>query len=286
MNPRKGLLILMAAAVMAGCSDKPAPETPLRLVKTVTFGNSLETIGVVVQPEVTVVKNPAALAFDGPGRIMEWLVSKGQSVSVGQALARLDPHNLALSETSARTQLVAAQAELSAAEADFKRYSELREKGFISVAEYDRRLAQIVAARARFEAFAEQLGYITLRAIEPGRVSDILAAQGADVAARQVVVRLSLDAPARQRPAAKALDSAVAYLPLSAVMGDQTVFRVSVQPDGSGLLQKVAVKTGRMTESSIEIVQGLSKGERVIAAGTHVLSDGERVRLVGSPISQ
>lgn len=286
MNQRRGLLLIMAAAVIAGCSDQPAPEAPLRLVKTVTFGNSLETIGVVVQPEVAVAKNPAALAFDGAGRIMEWLVSKGQSVSVGQALARLDPHNLALSETSARTQLVAAQAELSAAEADFKRYSELREKGFISAAEYDRRFAQIVAARARFEAFAEQLGYITLRAIEPGRVSDILAARGADVAARQVVVRLSLDAPARQRPAGKALDTAVAYLPLSAVMGDQTVFRVSVQPDGSGLLQKVAVKTGRMTESSIEIVQGLSKGERVVAAGTHVLSDGERVRLVGSPISQ
>lgn len=273
----------LAVAVFAvGCSEKPVPPTPLRLVKTIAFGDSLETMGVAVQSPVAVSKDPAALSFDGAGRIMNWLIEVGDTVSAGQALARLDPQDLALSETSARTQLVAAQAELASAEADFKRYSELRDKGFISAAEHDRRQAQIMAARARFEAFAEQLGYVTLRALEPGRVTARLVASGAQVAPRQVVVRLALDAPSRVRRQAPTTATGLARLPLSAVMGDQTVFRVSVQADGTGVVKKVAIKAGRIDESSVEIVQGLARGDRIVAAGTHVLSDGERVRLAPS----
>ncbi|MEY3543406.1 MAG: hypothetical protein RIQ29_814, partial [Pseudomonadota bacterium] len=67
---------------------------------------------------------------------------------------------------------------LESAEADFKRYQGLYDKGFISLAEFERRRAQIQLARARFESTSDQLGFITLRALEAGRVEEVLRRVG------------------------------------------------------------------------------------------------------------
>lgn len=60
---------------------------------------------------------------------MSVFVAQGDTVTAGQAIARIDPLDMALSETSARTQLAAAQAELDFNEADFRRFQELHQKG-------------------------------------------------------------------------------------------------------------------------------------------------------------
>jgi multidrug resistance efflux pump len=78
------------------------------------------------------------------------------------------------------------------AELDFKRFDELHQKGFISAADIERRKAQLMVARARFEVTADQLGMMTLRAIESGRISAILVKEGTAVAPGQTVARVAI----------------------------------------------------------------------------------------------
>ena len=285
----KFLIVAAAALVLVACGKEEARPPVPRLVKVVVVGESLQSFGVSDAGAMTapsaaglVDRDPAALSFDAPGRVMALLVSVGEQVNAGQALARLDPSDLALSESSARVQLTAAQAELGAAEADFKRYAELYEKGFISLAEHDRRRAQIVSARARFEALVDQLGYLTLRAVESGRVSAVTVKEGAAVNARQVMIRIAV-LPANTSPSISprrgAAPASVLRLPLAALMGDSTVYRLKPAGDGTALIEKVSVKIGRVSEEAAEILSGLNRGDLVVGAGVHVLSEGERVRL-------
>ena len=303
----KLFIVAASALLLVACGKEEAKPPVPRLVKVVVVGESLQSFGVSDAGAMTapsaaglVDRDPAALSFDAPGRLMALLVSAGEQVSAGQALARLDPSDLALSESSARVQLSAAQAELGAAEADLKRYAELYEKGFISLAEYDRRRAQMVSARARFEALVDQLGYLTLRAVEPGRVSAVTVKEGTAVNARQVVIRIALTSVATSAatstsgrtsantsantssgtsPRRGAAPASVLRLPLAALMGDSTVYRLKPQGDGTALIEKVSVKIGRVSEEAAEILSGLNRGDLVVGAGVHVLSEGERVRL-------
>jgi len=96
-------LLFAAALLIAGCSqEQPAPPVP-RLVKTFTVGD-VPMSGGIDTPSWQLDKDPAALFFDAPGRVLSILVNSGQSVIAGQAIARLDPQDAALSESSARTQ--------------------------------------------------------------------------------------------------------------------------------------------------------------------------------------
>ena len=45
------------------------------------------------------------------------------------------------------------------------------------------------------------------------------------------------------------------------------------------MIEKVSVKIGRVSEEAAEILSGLNRGDLVVGAGVHVLSEGERVRL-------
>jgi multidrug efflux pump subunit AcrA (membrane-fusion protein) len=289
-------LILAMAVLLGACSkETPAPSVP-RLVKVFTVGDRVHTDTPIAAgvSDTALIKDPAALSFDAPGLVMEVLVSVGDVVVAGQAIARLDPQDLALSESSARTQLLAAQAELSSAEADFKRFAALRDQGFISQAEFDRRKAQLTTARAAFEAKADQLGYLSLRAIAPGQVQRLLAKAGDRVAARQLITQLQIDPKAMQeilqrspRVEQQAKDQRSnsrrgqgrLEVPISALLGADAVFRLLPQADGTARIERVAIVTGRMNEQSAEVVSGISAGDLIVAAGVHVLSEGDLVRL-------
>ena len=55
------------------------------------------------------------------------------------------------------------------------------------------------------------------------------------------------------------------------------VFVLEEEPGGEGTVQRRPVEVGRPREGGIEILDGLSEGERVVTAGVRRLSDGERV---------
>jgi multidrug efflux pump subunit AcrA (membrane-fusion protein) len=276
----RALVLVFLSVSLVGCGEPMQAPAPLRLVKVFTVGDSTES---AVSPGAgglfpVLEKNPAALGFDGQGRVIAVLVKVGESVAEGQALARLDPSDLALSESSANVQLHAAQAELNVAESDFRRYSELHQRGFISGAEIERRRAQLELARAKFEVTSDQLGFLTLRAIHAGMVTGLRVLVGDVVAPRQVVVELNVSGSTGRASSTSARSSGL-MIPLAAVIDGRAVFRLKPQADDKAVLERVEIKVGITTEQSVQVLEGLTKGDQIVAAGTQVLSNGQAVRI-------
>jgi RND family efflux transporter MFP subunit len=136
------------------------------------------------------------------GKIVRRQAELGQRVRAGQVLAQLDPQDLKLLTDAARAQLASATTSRDLAQADFKRYKELREQNFISGAELERRESTLKAAQAQVDAAQSQLssqnnqaGYSTLVADVAGVVTAVDAEAGQVVAAGTPVLRIAQDGP-------------------------------------------------------------------------------------------
>ena len=142
-------LLLLVGIIVAGCnrSEPPATET-VRPVRTQVISlQQIELVGAYpgeVRPHIE-----STLAFQVGGKLVQRLVQAGAVVKAGQVLARIDPQDLELAESAARAELAAAEVERSRTAADLARFSQLRESGFISKAEFDQRKAAHDAAVAR-----------------------------------------------------------------------------------------------------------------------------------------
>ena len=102
------LLIMATTVLLAGCNKAAAAEvTPAEAVPVVArAGNSVVAEG-VVEPA-----RWSGLSFEVPGRVTEVRVANGQSVAVGDLLARLDTDELELELQNAQQELLAQQAAL------------------------------------------------------------------------------------------------------------------------------------------------------------------------------
>ena len=195
------LLTVLASAVVAGCAKtEPAPE-PVRAVRTVTVASAAAG-GVHEYAAEVRARTESRLGFRVGGKIARRNVDAGASVKAGQVLAQLDPQDLNLWQDAARAALVAAQANYEQAAADFKRFKELRDQGFISSAELERRDTALKAAQAQFDQAkaqssvqGNQAAYATLVAGASGVITGVDAEPGMVVAAGAPVVRLALDGP-------------------------------------------------------------------------------------------
>jgi RND family efflux transporter MFP subunit len=143
-------------------------------------------------------RHETRLGFRVGGKIVERLVELGTIVRAGQPVARLDASDLKLAAASAGAQAASLDSERTLAEAELKRYRELREKNFISQAEYDRRASAFATADSRLEAAratqgqaTNQVAYATLHADTAGIITVIEAEAGQVVAAGQTVARLA-----------------------------------------------------------------------------------------------
>lgn len=76
------------------------------------------------------------------------------------------------------------------------------------------------------------------------------------------------------------------YLPSHAVAGDRNgrfVFLLEpTDEEGVGAVRRMPVETGELTPDGMEIVSGLTDGQRVVIAGVRRLTDGQRVKLLDS----
>ena len=61
------------------------------------------------------------------------------------------------------------------------------------------------------------------------------------------------------------------------------VYVVETTEDGFGLVHRKPVTVGELTAEGLEILDGLSDGERLVTAGVRRLHDGRKVRLMDSP---
>jgi RND family efflux transporter MFP subunit len=145
-------------------------------------------------------RTESRLGFRVGGKLIKRMVDVGDRVRAGQVLAQLDVQDYQLAQDGARAQAVAAGTQRDLAAADLKRFKELREQGFISGAELERREATLKAAQAQFDQAQAQLGsqsnlaaYTQLRADVSGVVTGVEAEPGQVLAGGSPVVRLAQD---------------------------------------------------------------------------------------------
>ncbi len=187
-----------AAIVLVACTrateNKSEEIRPVRVVKVgVADGARRAEYAGEVR-----ARHETRLGFRVGGKIVERLVELGTAVSAGQPVARLDASDLKLAAASAAAQVASLEVERSLAESELKRYRDLREKNFISQAEYDRRAGAFATADSRLEAAraqerqaSNQVAYATLHADTAGVITAIEAEAGQVVAAGQTVARLA-----------------------------------------------------------------------------------------------
>ena len=194
-------LLPLVLGTLGGCSPPRPPEEPVRAVRTITLASTTVGGGYEYAAEVR-ARTESRLGFRVGGKLLSRSANLGDAVRAGQVLAQLDPGDLKLSQEAAQAALGAAKASYEFSEAEFKRYKELREQGFISGLELERRETALTAARAQYEQARAQASvqgnqtrYTTLTADTSGVITGVDAEPGAVVAPGASVVRLAHDGP-------------------------------------------------------------------------------------------
>lgn len=193
--------VLAATVVLAACSrPEPLPD-PVRAVRTMTIQPASASATWEYAGEIR-SRTESRLGFRVGGKIVSRRADLGDLVKAGQVLAQLDAQDLKLGQDAARAAMSAAQVNHDQAQADYRRFKELRDQGFISSAELERRETALKAAKAQLEqALAQssvqgnQAGYAVLVADAGGVITGVDAEPGMVVAAGAPVVRLAHDGP-------------------------------------------------------------------------------------------
>jgi RND family efflux transporter MFP subunit len=198
---RPYVLALATAGLLAACSKHEPPPEPVRAVRTMTISN--DTAGGVHEFAAEVkARTESRLSFRVGGKLVRRAVELGDTVKAGQVLAQLDPQDLRLGQDAARAALTSAQANYEQTAADYKRFKDLRDQGFISAADLERRETALTAAKATLDQAKAQAGvqtnqaaYATLVADAPGVITGVDADPGTVVGAGTPVLRLAHDGP-------------------------------------------------------------------------------------------
>ena len=168
-------------AIRAGNDPQTAAAAPVT-VAPVTLGPFEvrdHTIGTVSIDATVQVKSRV------DGQVMEALFSEGQIVHKGDILFRLDPALFEAQLKQSEAALARDQAQLTNAQADLKRFSDLAKKGFATAQQEETAAAQtkvfsaaIAADQAAVDIAKLQLGYAEIRAPLDGKTGRILVRPG------------------------------------------------------------------------------------------------------------
>jgi RND family efflux transporter MFP subunit len=196
-HPLARLVSLACLVSLSACKPPDNRPEPIRAVKLIQIQATDVHAGVEFAGEVR-ARVESRLGFRVSGKLVARHVELGQRVKAGQVLADMDPRDYELAADAARAQVRAAQTQLELAQADFKRYRELKDQSFISGAELERRETTLKAAQAQWDqaqaqsrAQVNQVGYTRLVADHGGVVTAIEAEVGQVLAAGSPVVRLA-----------------------------------------------------------------------------------------------
>jgi membrane fusion protein, multidrug efflux system len=195
------MLPVLLVLLLGGCS-KPAPtQEPVRAVKVVTVAAQGVQSGAEFAGEVR-ARVESRLGFRVPGKMVQRPVEAGQRVKAGQVLAQLDAQDFRLAADAAKAQVAAASTNRDLAQAEYKRYKELKDQNFISGAEVERRdttlkaaQAQLDHAQAQLSSQSNQTKYAALVADVSGIVMAVEAERGQVVAAGTTIFRIAQDGP-------------------------------------------------------------------------------------------
>lgn len=179
------LALLAVGVLVSACGDSAPPQAEPTIVKTLVVGTTATDRGRSFSGAVH-ARFEMPLSFRIGGKLLERRVDAGAHVSAGDLLARLDPADVAFQADQARSQL-------ALAEADARRYRELRARNFISAAALDAKETALKSARSQAGLADNQAAYARLTADRAGTVAAALAEAGQVLAAGQPVFRLAQD---------------------------------------------------------------------------------------------
>jgi RND family efflux transporter MFP subunit len=188
------LLPLLAACQDYAASAALTPERPVQVQRVAFAGEEAtrEFVGVVR------ARHETDLAFRVAGKIVARTVNVGDRVHAGDVVARLDAQDLSLQVQSAEAELAAATSNLAQTSSDLDRYTTLKNRGYASVAEFDRKKAakdeaegRLERARRALDIARNQFAYAELKADVDGVITATLAEPGQVVAIGQPVARLA-----------------------------------------------------------------------------------------------
>lgn len=189
------------ASLLGACSKPVEQPEPIRSVKVMRVETGALQSTIEYAGEVR-ARSESRLGFRVGGKLLSRPAQVGQRVRAGDLLAQLDGQDLQLGVDAAKAQLSAAQVNRDLAQADYKRFKELRDQNFISGAELERRDASLKAAQAQVDQAQAQVkgqgnqsGYSRLLADGAGVVTGVDAEPGQVLAAGTPIVRLALDGP-------------------------------------------------------------------------------------------
>ena len=181
---RTNAVVACLLALLAACSEPPAPEVEVRSRPVKLF-----TVDAGVGDEVRrfpariEAAKQAELAFRVSGQLASLPVREGDIVEEGQVVAELDA-------TDFRIAVEDRQASFDNAQRNFARARELIDSGNISQLDYDRMEAEFRSSRAALAQARTNLGYATLRAPFRGRIARREVDNFEEVLAKQTIVYL------------------------------------------------------------------------------------------------
>jgi membrane fusion protein, multidrug efflux system len=192
---------LALLVVLAACGKPPPEPEPVRAVRTRTVVADAAGGTKEFAAEIR-ARTEVRLSFRVAGKITQRSAEIGQVVRAGQVLAQLDPEDLRQGQQAALAGVAAADASFEQQSGEYKRFKDLKDQGFISSWDLERRgaalkaaQAQLDQARAQARVQRNQAAYATLLATAAGVVTGVDAEAGAVVAAGTPVLRLAVDGP-------------------------------------------------------------------------------------------
>ena len=119
-----------------------------------------------------------------PGEVVRLLIEEGATVRQGQVLAILDGERL-------RLEMLAARAKLEQARKEFERYSDLAERGLVSVSMFDGLKFDVDALQATYDLKKLNYDYSSIRAPIDGVVSARNIKLGQNIGANSVAFQIT-----------------------------------------------------------------------------------------------
>src|SRR5688500_11925465 len=193
------LVAALATASLAACGDDGNVEEAPRPVLVIHPGGGAEAALTAYAGEIR-AREESPLSFRVGGKLVRREVDVGAHVKKGDLLAVLDAGDLSAQARAAQAQLTAAEAEFARARADQARFAKLAGDQLVSRSTLDAQNAaataargQVNAARANLDVARNQAAYTQLRAPHDGVIASRAAEAGQVVAAGQTVFTLSAD---------------------------------------------------------------------------------------------
>jgi len=176
-------LVGLSLGVLACGEEEVVAAAPFALpVKTIVVGGAITDETREYAARIEAFDN-AEMAFEVPGRIVEFRVVEGDEVEKGQVMVRLDPRDFA-------ADIAGAKATVARTLADYERYQKLFENGVAPVADLEAKKQEYEVSKAEQEKAVKALEDANLVAPFSGVVARKLVQDHENVRAKQTVLIL------------------------------------------------------------------------------------------------